>query len=76
MQQSDRPMNTTEKILEEVRTLSEAQAREVLDFAAFLKTRRISRGAPSPDMDAFNRFGAVYEGGFRRDECYDRDVLR
>lgn len=69
-------MNTAEKILEEVRTLPEAQAREVLDFAAFLKTRHAGRGAPSRDMGAFDRFGAVYEGGFRRDECYDRDILR
>ena len=50
--------------------------RALLAQAAFLKMRRTRRGAPSRDMDAFDRFGAVYEGGFRRDECHDRDVLR
>ena len=69
-------MNTAEKIIEEVRTLPEAQAREVLDFVAFLKARRASTVATATDTSVFERFGAVYEGGFNRDECYDRNVLR
>jgi len=69
-------MTTAEKILAEVRTLPEAQAREVLDFVAFLKTR-LSRGkSAQQDVSAFDRFGAVYEGQFNRDELYDRKVLR
>lgn len=69
-------MTTTEKILAEVRTLPEAQAREVLDFVAFLKSR-LQRNKPSQrDASAFDRFGAVYEGQFNRDELYDRKVLR
>ena len=58
-------MTTAEKILAEVQTLPEAQAREVLDF-----------GAGQRDVSAFDRFGAVYEGHFNRDELYDRKVLR
>lgn len=69
-------MTTAERILEEVRTLPEAQAREVLDFVAFLKTR-LPRGKPAQqDMRAFDRFGAVYDGHFNREELYDRKVLR
>jgi hypothetical protein len=33
-------MNTMEKIVEEVRTLPETDAREVLDFVGYLKSRR------------------------------------
>lgn len=69
-------MTTAEKILEEVRTLPEAQAREVLDFVAFLKARQASGKSVQQDMSAFDRFGAVYEGHFNRDELYDRKVLR
>lgn len=69
-------MNTAEKILAEVRTLPEAQAREVLDFVAFLKSRLQRNRAAHKDMSAFDRFGAVYEGQFSRDELYDRKVLR
>jgi hypothetical protein len=69
-------MTTTEKILEEVRTLPEAQAREVLDFVAFLKSRLPRGKSAQQDISAFDRFGAVYEGHFNRDELYDRKVLR
>jgi hypothetical protein len=33
-------MTTAERIFEEVRALPETQAREVLDFVSFLKSRR------------------------------------
>jgi hypothetical protein len=69
-------MTTAEKILEEVRTLPEAQAREVLDFVAFLKTRLPRRKSTQQDVSAFDHFGAVYDGHFNRDELYDRKVLR
>jgi hypothetical protein len=70
-------MTTAEQILAEVRTLPEAQAREVLDFVAFLKSRlQRNTAAKQDDVSAFDRFGAVYEGHFNRDELYDRKVLR
>ena len=69
-------MTTAEEILAEVRTLPEAQAREVLDFVAFLKSRLQRNRATHKDVSAFDRFGAVYEGQFNRDELYDRKVLR
>jgi hypothetical protein len=69
-------MTTAEQILAEVRTLPEAQAREVLDFVAFLKSRLQRNKSVRHDMSAFDRFGAVYEGHFNRDKLYDRKVLR
>jgi hypothetical protein len=69
-------MTTAEQILAEVRTLPEAQAREVLDFVAFLKSRLQRNKSAQQDVSAFDRFGAVYEGQFNRDELYDRKVLR
>jgi hypothetical protein len=69
-------MTTAEKILAELRTLPEAQAREVLDFVAFLKSRIQRNKSAQQDASAFDRFGAVYEGRFNRDELYDRKVLR
>ena len=68
-------MTTAEKIIAELRTLPEAQAREVLDFVAFLKSRLKHRKSQH-DVSVFDRFGAVYEGQFNRDELYDRKVLR
>jgi len=69
-------MTTAEKILAELRTLPEAQAQEVLDFVGFLKSR-LQRNKPvQQDVSAFDRFGAVYEWRFNRDELYDRKVLR
>lgn len=68
-------MTTAEEILEAVRELPEPQAREVLDFITFLQ-RRNRRSASSPQMVDFDRFGAVYQGPFHRDEIYDRKVLR
>ncbi len=63
-------MSTTEEILKELQSLPEEQAREVLDFVAFLKARRARNRSAQQDMSAFDRFGAVYEGPFRRDELY------
>ena len=69
-------MTTAEQILAEVRTLPEAQAREVLDFVAFLKAR-LQRNKPiHQDVSVFDRFGAVYDGHFNRDDLYDRKVIR
>lgn len=69
-------MTTADKIYAEVRALPEAVAREVLDFVAALKARRAGGKAAPADTGAFDRFGAVYEGPFNRDEIYDRKVLR
>ena len=69
-------MNTMEKIVEEVRTLPETDAREVLDFVGYLKARRAQAMAATADRSEFDQFGAVFDGKFNRDECYDREVLR
>ena len=72
-------MNTAEKIFEEVRTLPEPQAREVLDFVSHLKAQR--------DADREARCAAAlrtlaqYRGRFdpvkfNRDELHDRESLR
>jgi len=61
-------MTTAETIFAEVRSLPETVAREVLDFVAFLKARQATGKAAQQDMSAFDRFGAVYEGPFNRDE--------
>lgn len=69
-------MNTAEKIFEEVRVLPEVQAREVLDFVGYLKTRLPTQPKEKrADMSEFDQFGAVFDGKFNRDECYDRKVL-
>jgi hypothetical protein len=68
-------MTIAERIFEEVRTLPETQAREVLNFVSSLKSRQTT-GKSQRDMSAFDRFGAVYDGRFNRDELYDRKVLR
>jgi len=70
------PMNIAEKIFAEVKALPETEALEVLDFVAFLKTRQDSKKTTAQGMSAFDRFGAVYEGPFNRDELYDRKVIR
>jgi hypothetical protein len=68
-------MSTAENIYNEVRTLPESQAREVLNFVAFLKAQRAKVGSLQ-DVSEFDQFGRVYEGGLNRDELYDRKVLR
>jgi hypothetical protein len=69
-------MTIAEIIFEEVRALPDTQAREVLNFVGFLKSRRTVSKPTQTDMSAFDRFGAVYDGRFNRDELYDRKVLR
>jgi hypothetical protein len=76
-------MSTAERVYEEVRTLPEDLAREVLDFVEFLKTRRVQAGINAEaerDADAdwseFDQLAGAWEGKFHRDECYDRAILR
>ena len=72
-------MDTAEHIYNEVRTLPESQAREVLDFVARLKAKR-GAGAEARRTAAMSTL-AKYRGRFeavriKRDELYDRKVLR
>ena len=67
-------MNTAEKIYQEVRSLSDLQAQEVLDFIEFLKSSAVKQ--KKTDISEFNQFGAVFDGEFNRDECYDRKIFR
>ena len=73
-------MNTTAELIHEaVKTLSEAEALEVLDFVEFLKTKRAVA-----DEDRRKRALATlakYRGCFKavkfdREELYDRPCLR
>ncbi len=68
-------MNTAERIFDEVRILPESQAREVLDFVGYLKSKLASKPQATQGMSEFDQFGAVYDGRFNRDECYDRQNL-
>lgn len=70
-------MNTAKKIFDEVRILPEQEAREVLDFVGYLKLRLMQAKAKdkAQEMNEFDQFGAVFDGKFNRDECYDRQVF-
>jgi hypothetical protein len=52
------------------RPLPEAQAREVLYFVAFFKSRLPRNKSTQQDVSACDRFGAVCEWQFSRDELY------
>jgi hypothetical protein len=72
-------MSTAERIYEEVRTLPEGEAREVLDFVACLKAKRLADTAAR--RNAALRTLASYRGRFKavkfkRDDLYDRESLR
>jgi len=78
-------MNTVERIFEEVKVLPEFQAREVLDFVGYLKTRRASTddAVSTPQSDdvesdwaEFEKLAGAWTGNFNRGECYDRPILR
>jgi Protein of unknown function (DUF2281) len=70
-------MNTAEKIYQEVVSLPDFQLQEVLDFVGYLKSKQNTQSLQHlQDMNEFDQFGAVYDGSFNRDECYDRKVLR
>jgi len=68
-------MNTAEKIFDEVRILPESQAREVLDFVGYLKSKIKSESQVTQGVSEFDQFGVVFDGRFNRDECYDRQNL-
>ena len=70
-------MGIAERIADEVRTLPENDAREVLDFVGYLKAKRAAQNkGVALDMSEFDQFGKVFDGRFDRDECYDRPILR
>ncbi|MDP2827274.1 MAG: DUF2281 domain-containing protein [Sulfuricellaceae bacterium] len=58
-----------------MQSLPEADAREVLDFVGYLMEKREKTKVTMTDMSEFDQFGAVFDGKFNRDECYDRKVL-
>jgi len=62
-------MTTAERIYQQSRDLPEAQAQSVLDFIEFLREK--VRREEAADMNEFDQFGAVHDGTFDRDACYD-----
>jgi len=68
-------MTIAKTIFAEVRELPEDQARAVLHFVCFLRSRRAPARSAPPDMSAFDQFGAVYEGNFNRDQMAMRPGL-
>lgn len=69
-------MNTVEKINEELKQLTEIDAREVLDFVGYLKQKRMKQVKSFINVDELDRFGTSFKGNFNRDDSYDRKVLR
>lgn len=68
-------MNTVKKIADEIRYLPEMQAREVLDFVGYLKSKLRQTNKTGQNVDDFDQFGAVFDGKFNREECHDRQNL-
>lgn len=68
-------MNTVKKIVDEVRLLPEMQAREVLDFVGYLKSKLNQAEKTKQSVVDFDQFGAVFDGKFNRDECHDRQNI-
>lgn len=72
-------MSTAEHIYNEVRTLPESQAREVLDFVASLKAKRHANAAAqrAAALSTLAKYRGRFEAArINRDELYDRKVLR
>jgi hypothetical protein len=72
-------MSTADHIYNEVRTLPEAQAREVLDFVTTLKAKRQANAAArrAAALKTLAKYRGRFEGArTHRDELYDRKVLR
>lgn len=61
--------------MDEVRQLPEMQAREVLDFVGYLRSKLKPTSLTNQSVDDFDQFGAVFDGKFNRDECYDRQSV-
>jgi len=72
-------MSTAEHIYNEVRTLPESQAREVLDFVERLKAKRHADAAArrAAALSTLAKYRGRFEAAkINRDELYDRKVLR
>jgi hypothetical protein len=72
-------MNTAEKIFEEVRALSEPEAREILGIVEFLKAKwkRDLDMRRANALATLDKFKGRYDGTkFNRDELHDRSSLR
>jgi len=72
-------MSTAEHIYDEVRTLPESQAREVLDFVARLKAKRHAdhETRRTAALDTLARYRGRFEAvKTKRDELYDRKGIR
>jgi hypothetical protein len=72
-------MSVADRIYDEVRTLPESQAREVLDFITTLKARRHANAAArrAAALKTLARYrGRLEAARSNRDELYDRKVLR
>ncbi len=72
-------MSTADHIYNEVRTLPEAQAREVLDFVTTLKAKRHANAAArrATALKTLAKYRGRFEAArVNRDELYDRKVLR
>lgn len=71
-----------ENIFETVKSMTDQQAEEVLDFAEFLKTRQANKllqeSIPAEDTDdwsEFEDFAGAWTGKLNREECYDFQCL-
>ena len=64
-------MNTVKRIVEEIRYLPEMQAREVLDFVGYLKSKLKHAEKTTQNVNDFDQFGSVSDGKFDRDACYE-----
>ena len=68
-------MSITEKVFEAVKTLSEQQAAEVLDFVEFLKAKTAQEKGERKQkaLATLDKYRGLYDGAaFNRDELYDR----
>jgi len=68
-------MNTAKLVFDELRNMPESEAREVLDFVGYLKAKRARTKVFAQGTDEFDQFGAVFDGQFNREECYDRQIF-
>jgi len=76
-------MTVAELAYEQIKTLPEAQAREVLDFIGYLKQKGVLATPDSALSDGtddewaeFEKLAGAWSGQFDREACYDRPILR
>jgi hypothetical protein len=76
-------MTVAELAYEQIKTLPEAQAREVLDFIGYLKHKGVLAPQDSALSDGtddewaeFEKLAGAWSGQFDREACYDRPILR